>query len=205
MCVILSSNMAASIATEINFHLCKHVFTLLCVTVSPLTSPFVVQGHDRVHVRVTALDIQVSLHNPMAMLEDSMTSVKTLYTERIQAAARASQRCMHMFNNCVPIVSPGLRKPGVYQSRSEFGLSVWHHFPRAHGVRAAQITSHTQIWFTHLKTLFNIVEAPFNFFLNFEVCVVWWCSDGPINSQGYKSFEIMQSLSRYLWLNITTE
>ena len=30
-------------------------------------------------VRVTALDIQVSLRNPTAMLEDSMTSVKTLY------------------------------------------------------------------------------------------------------------------------------
>ena len=30
-------------------------------------------------VRVTALDIQVSLCNPTAMLEDSMTSVKTLY------------------------------------------------------------------------------------------------------------------------------
>ena len=29
-------------------------------------------------VRVTALDIQVSLRNPMAMLEDSTTSVKTL-------------------------------------------------------------------------------------------------------------------------------
>ena len=33
--------------------------------------------HARI-VRVTALDIQVSLRNPMAMLEDSMTSVKTL-------------------------------------------------------------------------------------------------------------------------------
>ena len=31
-------------------------------------------------VRVTALDIQVSLRNPTAMLEDSMTSVKTLYS-----------------------------------------------------------------------------------------------------------------------------
>ena len=31
-------------------------------------------------VRVTALDIQVSLRNPMAILEDSMTSVKTLYS-----------------------------------------------------------------------------------------------------------------------------
>ena len=30
-------------------------------------------------VRVTALDIQVSLHNPTAMLEDSMLSVKTLF------------------------------------------------------------------------------------------------------------------------------
>ena len=32
-------------------------------------------------MRVTALDIQVSLHNPTAMLEDSMTSVKMLYNK----------------------------------------------------------------------------------------------------------------------------
>ena len=44
--VMLSSNMAASTATEIAIHLCKHLFTLLCVTVSPWTSPFVVQAHD---------------------------------------------------------------------------------------------------------------------------------------------------------------
>ena len=44
--VMLSSNMAASIATAINIHLCKHLFTLLCVTVSPWISPFVVQVHD---------------------------------------------------------------------------------------------------------------------------------------------------------------
>ena len=43
---MLSSNMAASIATEINIYLCKHLFALLCVTVSPWTSPFVVQVHD---------------------------------------------------------------------------------------------------------------------------------------------------------------
>ena len=43
-------------------------------------------------------------------------------------------------------------------------------------------------WF-NLKTLFNIVEAPLKKKLNFDVCVVWWCSDGPINSQEY-SFEI---------------
>ena len=41
-----------------------------------------------------------------------------------------------------------------------------------------------------LKTLFNIVEAPFKNLLNFDVCVVRWCSDGPINSQECKSFEI---------------
>ena len=43
---MLSSNMAASIAMAIIIHLCKHLFTLLCVTVSQWTSPFVVQVHD---------------------------------------------------------------------------------------------------------------------------------------------------------------
>ena len=41
-----------------------------------------------------------------------------------------------------------------------------------------------------LKTLFNIVEGPFKKLLNFDVCVVWWSSDGPLNSQEYKSFGI---------------
>ena len=45
-----------------------------------------------------------------------------------------------------------------------------------------------QFWI--LKTLFNIVEAPLKKLLNFDVCVVWWCSDGPLNSQEYKIFEI---------------
>ena len=44
--------------------------------------------------------------------------------------------------------------------------------------------------FWELKTLFNIVEAPLKKLLNFDVCVVWWCSSGPINSQEYKSLEI---------------
>ena len=39
------------------------------------------------------------------------------------------------------------------------------------------------------KILFNIVEAPLKKLLIFDVCVVWWCSDGPINSQEYKRFE----------------
>ena len=38
--------MAASIATKINIHLCRRLFTLLCVTVSPWTSPFLVQAQD---------------------------------------------------------------------------------------------------------------------------------------------------------------
>ena len=47
-----------------------------------------------------------------------------------------------------------------------------------------------------LKSLFNIVEAPFIFyFLNFDVCVVWWCLDGPINSQEYNVLTFMRSLS----------
>ena len=44
-----------SIGNQYSF-ICKPLFTLLCVMVSPWTSPFVVQAHDdRVHV--TALDI----------------------------------------------------------------------------------------------------------------------------------------------------
>ena len=44
--IMLSSNMAASTATAINIHLCKRLFTFLCITVSPWTSPFVIQAHD---------------------------------------------------------------------------------------------------------------------------------------------------------------
>ena len=42
-----------------------------------------------------------------------------------------------------------------------------------------------------LKTLFNIVEARFKKkLLNFDIHIVWWCSDGSRNSQEFKSFEI---------------
>ena len=51
------------------------------------------------------------------------------------------------------------------------------------------------LWRLHLKIV--------------ELWCLWgigWCSDGPINSQEYKSFEMyMHSLSRYQSLNITTE
>ena len=48
--------------------------------------------------------------------------------------------------------------------------------------------SWTQHWIS--KTLFNIVEARIKQILNFDVCVtcIWWCSNGSINSQEYKSF-----------------
>ena len=43
-----------------------------------------------------------------------------------------------------------------------------------------------------LKTLFNIVEAPFKFFLKLWCLCCIMMSDGPINSQEYKSFEIYE-------------
>ena len=52
------------------------------------------------------------------------------------------------------------------------------------------------MWRLHLNKL-----------LNFDVCVVWWCSDGPINSQEYKRFEmyavtIKISMTEYHhWIN----
>ena len=51
-------------------------------------------------------------------------------------------------------------------------------------------TQHQKKLITSLKTLFNIVEAPFNFFFLLWCLCCLWCSDGPINSQEYKSFEI---------------
>ena len=41
-----------------------------------------------------------------------------------------------------------------------------------------------------LKTLFNIEEDQLKKFLNFDVCVVLWCTDGSINSQECKRFDI---------------
>ena len=87
---MLSSNVAASIATGIDIHLCQHLFTLLCLMVSPWTSPFVVEleAHDDlVRTWCASLpwiyrDIQVSLRNLTAMLEDSMMSVK-LYSNNL--------------------------------------------------------------------------------------------------------------------------
>ena len=72
------------IPTEISIHLCKQPFTLLYVTVSPWTARSSCSSAWWSHacmVRVAALDIQVSLRNPMASLEDSVTSVKMLYNQ----------------------------------------------------------------------------------------------------------------------------
>ena len=49
-------------------------------------------------VPVTALDIQVSLRNPMAMLEDSMTSVNTLYITYGRYFAQAIQPSLQFSN-----------------------------------------------------------------------------------------------------------
>ena len=75
-------------------------------------------------------------------------------------------------------------------------------------VRDSEAFSHNdQIMFAMLKTLFNIVEAPLKESLNSNVCVVWLCSDGPINSQEYNNFEIYVvtikiSMTEYLhWIN----
>ena len=81
--VMLSSNMAVSIATELNIHLCKHLFYI--IVRNGISMSFSIRGSSawwsRTRmVRVTALDIQVSLRNPTAMLEDSTTSLRTLNT-----------------------------------------------------------------------------------------------------------------------------
>ena len=48
----------------------------------------------------------------------------------------------------------------------------------------------------------NIVEAPFKKWLNFYVCVVWWCANGPLNNQGQK-FRNLSSLYQdiYDWIS----
>ena len=80
---MLFSNMAASIAMEINIQLCKHP-SFYIIVLNGFSMNFSIHGSSpwwsrACMVRVTALDIQVSLRNPMVILEDSMTSVKTLY------------------------------------------------------------------------------------------------------------------------------
>ena len=52
----------------------------------------------------------------------------------------------------------------------------------------------------------NIAEAPLKKVLNFDVCVVWWCSDGPLKSQEYKCFEMYAvSIKIYMTEYGTTE
>ena len=59
-----------------------------------------------------------------------------------------------------------------------------------------------------LKALFNIVEERLKKLLNFDVCVVQWCSERSINSQECKSFEIdavtiKKSMTEYHhWINV---
>ena len=61
-----------------------------------------------------------------------------------------------------------------------------------------------------MSVLYDDVEMDQKKLLNFDVCVVWWCWDGPINSQEYKSFEIYEvtikiSMTEYHhWINRLT-
>ena len=69
------------------------------------------------------------------------------------------------------------------------------------------LTVSQNLQFFILKTLFNIVEDQFKKKMNFDVCVVWWCSEGLMNSQESKSFEIdavtiKKSMTEYHhWIN----
>ena len=74
-------------------------------------------------------------------------------------------------------------------------------------LRIAILLSHYVVTMIMLKTLFNIVEAPFNFLVRTLMSVLYdgvRSSDGSINSQEYKSFEIY-AVTIKIWLNITTE
>ena len=95
---MLSYNIAASIATEINkkasFHITVH---------NSFSMNFSICGSSAwwshvCMVHVTALDIQVSLRNPMAMLEDCM-SVNTLFnkdTNIILLSKNKKKICSHI-------------------------------------------------------------------------------------------------------------
>ena len=47
------------------------------------------------------------------------------------------------------------------------------------------------------------IEAPLKKLLNFDVCVVWWCSDGPLNSQEHNFFIYLCGLYQdiYDWIS----
>ena len=53
-----------------------------------------------------------------------------------------------------------------------------------------------------LKTLFKThCGGSIKKKLNFDICGVWWCSDGSVNSQEYKSFKLyMYAVTEYVKL-----
>ena len=79
-----------------------------------------------------------------------------------------------------------------FEILSFWALDVDHFESKWSTSRAQKVFDDYFLSDRQLKTLFNIVEAPLKKWLNFDVCIVWWCSDGPLlNSQHwYKSFEI---------------
>ena len=38
------------------------------------------------------------------------------------------------------------------------------------------------------------MEAPFKTEMKFDICLVWWCSNGPLNSKEYKSLKFIVTI-----------
>ena len=138
---------------------------------------------------------------------DTQMTIVSLYRLTIDEAKEfcSSEHCNdrmqtwrinHFYGNWLETVT--IR--GYYQLRTRRTLALFNNVPLKTIIMfhweperhycCRHFTVIVPFWFsTPLKTLFNIVEARFKKLLNYDVCVVW-CSEGSINSQEYKSFEI---------------
>ena len=97
------------------------LLTLSRVMVSPWTSPFMVQAHWWSHARMVRVSaLQVSLCNPTAMLEDSMTSVKMLYCDIRKKVNTKSIICIQTPPLNVTSIHPKL----LYQTDYIFGCQA---------------------------------------------------------------------------------
>ena len=107
-----------------------------------------------------------------------------------------------------------------YQQRPQFDVITWLFQNFKGSLKLFNSNSlkryHVVIWgiwgnhdpkcfsFQHIHVLFNIYwEARLKRkMLNFAVCVVWWCSDGSINSQEKQKFKFMRSLSMSIFTSL---
>ena len=123
---MLFNNMAAVLAMEINIHFCKHLFTLLCKHLFTLlcitVSPFVVQAHDDCVCADSVHDCRGYLRNPIAMLEDSMTSVKMLYKTRSKIDLITSQNNLITFL----LLNSDLKMNRITSLKNELFFSLGH-------------------------------------------------------------------------------